>query len=95
VFDFNLFFLFFFIWTHLPIQVKQIRHGTEVKIDLTVMESLLFGHNISRVYDLKGTCFFTMRHCPGPVIKKQIMVSWPLFFVELSAYMKILESNLG
>jgi len=94
VFDFNLFFLFFFIWTHLPVQVKQIRHGTEVKIDLTVMESLLFGHNISRVYDLKGTCFFTMRHCPGPVIK-QIMVSLPLFFVELSAYMKILESNLG
>ena len=73
----------------MPVQDKQIRQVTEIKIDLTVMESLLFGHNISRVYDLKGTCFFTMRHCPGPVIKKQIRVSWPLFFVELSAYMKI------
>ncbi|XP_066352524.1 putative 1-phosphatidylinositol-3-phosphate 5-kinase FAB1D isoform X2 [Miscanthus floridulus] len=38
-------------------QVKQIRHGKEVKIDLMVMENLLFGHNISRIYDLKGTTF--------------------------------------
>ncbi|KAL6659599.1 hypothetical protein ACP70R_003639 [Stipagrostis hirtigluma subsp. patula] len=38
-------------------QVKQIRHGKEVKIDLMVMENLLFGHNISRIYDLKGSVF--------------------------------------
>ncbi|XP_066330548.1 putative 1-phosphatidylinositol-3-phosphate 5-kinase FAB1D isoform X2 [Miscanthus floridulus] len=38
-------------------QVKQIRHGKEVKIDLMVMENLLFGHNISRIYDLKGATF--------------------------------------
>ncbi|KAJ1266793.1 hypothetical protein BS78_07G005600 [Paspalum vaginatum] len=38
-------------------QVKQIRHGKEVKTDLMVMENLLFGHNISRVYDLKGATF--------------------------------------
>ncbi|AQK51227.1 Putative 1-phosphatidylinositol-4-phosphate 5-kinase/ zinc ion binding family [Zea mays] len=38
-------------------QVKQIRHGKEVKIDLMVMENLLFGHNISRIYDLKGVTF--------------------------------------
>ncbi|OEL17884.1 putative 1-phosphatidylinositol-3-phosphate 5-kinase FAB1D [Dichanthelium oligosanthes] len=38
-------------------QVKQIRNGKEVKIDLMVMENLLFGHNISRVYDLKGATF--------------------------------------
>ncbi|KAF8668280.1 hypothetical protein HU200_052335 [Digitaria exilis] len=38
-------------------QVKQIRHGKEVKIDLMVMENLLFGHNISRTYDLKGATF--------------------------------------
>ncbi|XP_062196034.1 1-phosphatidylinositol-3-phosphate 5-kinase FAB1A-like [Phragmites australis] len=38
-------------------QVKQIRHGKEVKIDLMVMENLLFGHNISRIYDLKGAIF--------------------------------------
>jgi 1-phosphatidylinositol-3-phosphate 5-kinase len=39
------------------IQVKQIRHGKEVKIDLMVMENLLFGHNVSRIYDLKGATF--------------------------------------
>jgi 1-phosphatidylinositol-3-phosphate 5-kinase len=39
------------------IQVKQIRHGKEVKIDLMVMENLLFGHNVSRIYDLKGAIF--------------------------------------
>lgn len=38
-------------------QVKQTRHGKEVKIDLMVMENLLFGHNISRIYDLKGAVF--------------------------------------
>uniref|UniRef100_A0A453DLQ6 1-phosphatidylinositol-3-phosphate 5-kinase n=1 Tax=Aegilops tauschii subsp. strangulata TaxID=200361 RepID=A0A453DLQ6_AEGTS len=38
-------------------QVKQIRHGKEVKIDLMVMENLLFGHNVSRIYDLKGAVF--------------------------------------
>ncbi|TVU43798.1 hypothetical protein EJB05_10293, partial [Eragrostis curvula] len=38
-------------------QVKQIRNGKEVKIDLMVMENLLFGHNISRIYDLKGAIF--------------------------------------
>jgi 1-phosphatidylinositol-3-phosphate 5-kinase len=38
-------------------QVKQTRHGKEVKIDLLVMENLLFGHNISRIYDLKGAIF--------------------------------------
>ena len=38
-------------------QVKQIRHGKEVKIDLMVMENLLFGHNVSRIYDLKGAIF--------------------------------------
>ncbi|XP_062227268.1 1-phosphatidylinositol-3-phosphate 5-kinase FAB1A-like [Phragmites australis] len=38
-------------------QVKQIRHGKEIKIDLMVMENLLFGHNVSRTYDLKGAVF--------------------------------------
>uniref|UniRef100_A0A0D9WBK8 1-phosphatidylinositol-3-phosphate 5-kinase n=1 Tax=Leersia perrieri TaxID=77586 RepID=A0A0D9WBK8_9ORYZ len=38
-------------------QVKQIRHGKEVKLDLMVMENLLFGHNVSRIYDLKGAVF--------------------------------------
>ncbi|XP_044962353.1 1-phosphatidylinositol-3-phosphate 5-kinase FAB1A-like isoform X1 [Hordeum vulgare subsp. vulgare] len=38
-------------------QVKQIRHGKEIKVDLMVMENLMFGHNISRIYDLKGAMF--------------------------------------
>ncbi|CAM0910696.1 unnamed protein product [Alopecurus aequalis] len=38
-------------------QVKQIRHGKEKKMDLMVMENLMFGHNISRIYDLKGATF--------------------------------------
>ncbi|EAY96166.1 hypothetical protein OsI_18048 [Oryza sativa Indica Group] len=38
-------------------QVKQIRHGKEVKLDLMVMENLLFGHKLSRIYDLKGVVF--------------------------------------
>ncbi|KQJ94785.1 putative 1-phosphatidylinositol-3-phosphate 5-kinase FAB1D [Brachypodium distachyon] len=38
-------------------QVKQIRHGKEIKMDLMVMENLMFGHNISRIYDLKGAIF--------------------------------------
>ncbi|KAL6844252.1 hypothetical protein ACP4OV_025925 [Aristida adscensionis] len=38
-------------------QVKQIRNGKEIKIDLMVMENLLFGHNVTRTYDLKGAVF--------------------------------------
>lgn len=43
-------------------QVKQIRHGKEIKMDLMVMENVLFGHNVSRTYDLKGAVF--SRHVP-------------------------------
>lgn len=42
---------------HYLFQVKQIRHGKEVKLDLMVMENLLFGHKLSRIYDLKGVVF--------------------------------------
>ncbi|CAL5010330.1 unnamed protein product [Urochloa decumbens] len=38
-------------------QVKQIRHGKEIRMDLMVMENILFGHNVSRTYDLKGAVF--------------------------------------
>ncbi|XP_039122566.1 LOW QUALITY PROTEIN: putative 1-phosphatidylinositol-3-phosphate 5-kinase FAB1D [Dioscorea cayenensis subsp. rotundata] len=38
-------------------QVRQNRSGKEIKIDLMVMENLLFGRNISRTYDLKGAVF--------------------------------------
>ncbi|RLN12993.1 1-phosphatidylinositol-3-phosphate 5-kinase FAB1A-like isoform X2 [Panicum miliaceum] len=37
--------------------VKQIRHGKEIKMDLMVMENILFGHSVSRTYDLKGAVF--------------------------------------
>ncbi|XP_073099215.1 putative 1-phosphatidylinositol-3-phosphate 5-kinase FAB1D isoform X2 [Elaeis guineensis] len=38
-------------------QVKQYKNGKEVKTDLMVMENLLFGRNITRKYDLKGSIF--------------------------------------
>lgn len=38
-------------------QVRQNRSGKEIKVDLMVMENLLFGRNISRTYDLKGAVF--------------------------------------
>jgi 1-phosphatidylinositol-3-phosphate 5-kinase len=34
-----------------------MRHGKEIKMDLMVMENLMFGHDISRIYDLKGSTF--------------------------------------
>ncbi|KAM0882010.1 hypothetical protein ACQ4PT_032622 [Festuca glaucescens] len=38
-------------------QVKKMKHGKEIKMDLMVMENLMFGHDISRIYDLKGSTF--------------------------------------
>ncbi|URE30547.1 Phosphatidylinositol-4-phosphate 5-Kinase [Musa troglodytarum] len=38
-------------------QVQQNIGGKEIKTDLMVMENLLYGHKISRTYDLKGTVF--------------------------------------
>lgn len=38
-------------------QVRQTRGGKEVKIDVMVMENLLFGRNFTRIYDLKGAVF--------------------------------------
>lgn len=59
--DFILFFSSFFPsrLTFL-FRLSKLGMAERVKIDLTVMESLLFGHNVSRVYDLKGTVFFRM-----------------------------------
>lgn len=34
---------------------KQIKGGKESKMDVLVMENLLFGRNLSRLYDLKGS----------------------------------------
>lgn len=41
----------------LLLQVRQIKNGKEIRIDLMVMENLLFGRNVSRTYDLKGAVF--------------------------------------
>ncbi|URE30548.1 Phosphatidylinositol-4-phosphate 5-Kinase [Musa troglodytarum] len=38
-------------------KVQQNIGGKEIKTDLMVMENLLYGHKISRTYDLKGTVF--------------------------------------
>lgn len=38
-------------------QVRLTKSGKEVKIDLMVMENLLFGRNVARTYDLKGAVF--------------------------------------
>ncbi|XP_008783363.1 1-phosphatidylinositol-3-phosphate 5-kinase FAB1A isoform X2 [Phoenix dactylifera] len=38
-------------------QVRQSKSGKEVKTDLMVMENLLFGHSVSRIFDLKGAVF--------------------------------------
>ncbi|PKA57101.1 Putative 1-phosphatidylinositol-3-phosphate 5-kinase FAB1D [Apostasia shenzhenica] len=38
-------------------QVRQNKNGKEVKTDLMVMENLLFGHSVTRTYDLKGAVF--------------------------------------
>jgi 1-phosphatidylinositol-3-phosphate 5-kinase len=38
-------------------QVRQIKNGKEKKMDLMVMENLLFGRNISRTYDLNGAIY--------------------------------------
>ncbi|XP_020586116.1 putative 1-phosphatidylinositol-3-phosphate 5-kinase FAB1C isoform X2 [Phalaenopsis equestris] len=37
------------------VTVKHLKGGREVKMDLMVMENLLYGRNVSRVYDLKGS----------------------------------------
>lgn len=39
------------------IKVRQTKNGKEIKTDLMVMENLLFGHKVSRIYDLKGASF--------------------------------------
>ncbi|XP_078447096.1 uncharacterized protein LOC144715992 isoform X7 [Wolffia australiana] len=68
-------------------QVKQTKNGRETKIYLVVMENLLHGRLMSRVYDLKGAVF--SRHVaegdnPGKVLLDQNfvqdMVAQPIYF---------------
>ncbi|XP_023515845.1 1-phosphatidylinositol-3-phosphate 5-kinase FAB1B-like isoform X1 [Cucurbita pepo subsp. pepo] len=37
------------------VSTKHLKGGKEFKIDVLVMENLLFGHNVTRLYDLKGS----------------------------------------
>jgi 1-phosphatidylinositol-3-phosphate 5-kinase len=37
------------------VTIKHVKGGKESKMDLLVMENLLFGRNITRLYDLKGS----------------------------------------
>jgi hypothetical protein len=37
------------------VTIKHVKGGKELKMDLLVMENLLFGRNITRLYDLKGS----------------------------------------
>ncbi|KAH9314030.1 hypothetical protein KI387_022657, partial [Taxus chinensis] len=37
------------------VTVKHTKSGKEIRMDLMVMENLLFGRNVARVYDLKGS----------------------------------------
>ncbi|KAH7655330.1 1-phosphatidylinositol-3-phosphate 5-kinase protein [Dioscorea alata] len=37
------------------VTIKQLKGGKEMKMDVLVMENLLFGRNVTRLYDLKGS----------------------------------------
>lgn len=39
----------------MKVSTKYLKSGKETKIDVMVMENLLFGRNITRIYDLKGS----------------------------------------
>lgn len=41
---------------------KNVKGGKESKMDLLVMENLLFGRNVTRLYDLKGSCRSRYNH---------------------------------
>ncbi|XP_068658190.1 putative 1-phosphatidylinositol-3-phosphate 5-kinase FAB1D [Aristolochia californica] len=57
--------------------IQQDKNGKELKMDLMVMENLLFGRNVSRLYDLKGALhsrYVTDANGPGKVLLDQNFV---------------------
>lgn len=40
---------------YLKVTSKHLRGGKEIKMDVLVMENLLFGRSLTRLYDLKGS----------------------------------------
>uniref|UniRef100_A0A1D1XL58 1-phosphatidylinositol-3-phosphate 5-kinase n=2 Tax=Anthurium amnicola TaxID=1678845 RepID=A0A1D1XL58_9ARAE len=53
-------------------QVRQIKHGKEVRTNLMVMENLLYGRDISRKYDLKGAIF--SRYVPDSTNHESVLL---------------------
>ena len=51
----NLLFGFSFIGNVLKISLKHLKGGKESKLDVLVMENLLYRRNVTRLYDLKGS----------------------------------------
>jgi 1-phosphatidylinositol-3-phosphate 5-kinase len=47
----------------ISLQILEVRNGKETRMDLMVMENLLYGRHLSRTYDLKGAIF--ARHVAG------------------------------
>lgn len=50
-------------YVQLFLQILEVRNGKETRMDLMVMENLLYGRHLSRTYDLKGAIF--ARHVAG------------------------------
>lgn len=53
------------------VNVKHLKGGREMKLDLIVMENLFFQRNISRVYDLKGSA--RSRYNPDTSVNKVLL----------------------
>lgn len=49
------FFLFFFFCFVLKVSLKHLKGGKDKKMDVLVMENILFRRNFIRLYDLKGS----------------------------------------
>lgn len=46
---------FLFLMVSVKVSSKQLKGGKESKMDVLVMENLLFGRKLARLYDLKGS----------------------------------------
>ena len=44
-----------FVYFFLKVTIKHLKGGKESRMDVLVMENLLFRRNITRLYDLKGS----------------------------------------
>lgn len=51
---------------------KHLKGGKEFKVDVLVMENLLFRHNVTRLYDLKGSS--RSRYNSDPCGKNKVLL---------------------